>query len=74
MKSISNLKEITKLSEKHLETLLSIAKDEKKEEGKTREDTIKRINALVYAIENAYNVLNYGLDGSFDYYIKEIDK
>lgn len=67
MVTISEFEDTSKRVVAQLHTLLSICKDEEKEYGKPLDNTIRRFNALLFAISDACNILNIGLDGKFSW-------
>lgn len=67
MVTISEFEDTSKRVVAHLHTLLSICKDEEKEYGKPLNNTIRRFNALLFAVDDACKILNRGLDGKFSW-------
>lgn len=65
MKTYSEVLELLERSESQLKNLSRIAKDEEKEYGCIKENTIMYFNAIMYAISNAGDLLENGLKGEF---------
>lgn len=65
MKTFKELKDLLDQAERHYDSLNRIAKDELKENDYINPDTCKRINAIIYSLSNAYDVIDKGLDGEF---------
>ena len=62
---VSDLMDILQKVDTQQQNLLSIYRDEIKEYGIAKENTIRLSNALIFAIERAYKELEKGLKGEF---------